>query len=46
MQTSVKEFMSGDPVSIAPSASALDAYECDAATRHPPPAGASGPMRA
>ena len=27
MQTSVKEFMSGDPVSIAPSASALDAYE-------------------
>jgi CBS domain-containing protein/RNA polymerase-binding transcription factor DksA len=27
MQTSVKEFMSGDPVSIAPSASALCAYE-------------------
>jgi CBS domain-containing protein/RNA polymerase-binding transcription factor DksA len=27
MRTSVKEIMSGDPVSIAPSASALDAYE-------------------
>ena len=27
MQTTVKEFMSGDPVSIAPGASALDAYE-------------------
>ncbi len=27
MQTSVKEFMSGDPVSIAPGASALAAYE-------------------
>ena len=27
MQTSVKEFMSGDPISIAPSASAFDAYD-------------------
>ena len=27
MQTSVKQFMSGDPVSIGPGASALDAYE-------------------